>query len=92
MRKPVRKAIVLMVESDGPEVRHEGTTVDMSEHGARVEAEAALAPGQTLSLIQADDPVHVLRCLVVWSGDVSSDGHGQAGLEFLDPPPAGLEN
>jgi hypothetical protein len=91
-RKPIRKAIVLMVESEGPETSHEGTTVDMSEHGARVEAEAALAPGQTLNLIQPDDPTRSLRCLVVWAGDVSSDGHDQMGLEFLDSPPAGLEN
>lgn len=91
-RKQVRKAIVLMVESDDPEIRHEGTTVDMSEHGARVEAEAALTPGQTLNLIQPDDPAHALRCMVVWSGDVSSDGHDQFGLEFLGSPPSNREN
>jgi hypothetical protein len=91
-RKPVRKAIVLMVESDDPETLHQGTTVDMSEHGARVEAETALTPGQTLNLIQPDDPTHTLRCMVVWAGEVSSDGQDQVGLEFLDLPSAGLEN
>ena len=54
-----------MVESNDAEVRHEGTTVDMSEHGARVESDATLTPGQTLSLIQPDDPTHALRCLVI---------------------------
>lgn len=91
-RKPVRKTIVLMVESDDPEIRHDATTVDLSEYSARIEAEAALTPGQTLSLIQENDPTHPLRCMVVWAGDVGSDGHGQAGLEFLDPRPATLEN
>jgi PilZ domain len=91
-RKQVRKAIVLMIESDGQEVHQEGTAVDISEHGARVEAEAALTPGQTISLVQPDDPTHALRCLVVWSGEVGSDGRDQAGLEFLDPLPTGLEN
>jgi PilZ domain len=91
-RRPVRKAIVLMVESDDPEICHEGTTVDMSEHGARIEAEAALTPGQTLNLIQPDDPSHALRCMVVWSGDVSSDGQDQFGLEFLGSPQVNLEN
>jgi len=83
-RKPVRKAIVLMFESDDPENPHPGVTLDMSAHGARIEAQAELTPGQTLSLIQPDDPTHAVRCLVVWAGDVSSDTRGQAGLEFLD--------
>lgn len=91
-RKPVRRAIVLMVEPDDPETFLEGTTVDMSEHGARVETEATLTPGQTLSLIQPDDPAHSYRCMVVWAGDVSSDGHDQIGLEFLSPSSTGLEN
>ena len=91
-RKPVKKAIVLMVESDDSETLHEGTTVDMSEHGARVEAEVALTPGQTLSLIQPDDPARCYRCLVVWAGVVGSDGQDQIGLEFLHTPSAGIEN
>lgn len=73
-----------MVESESPQVPHEGTTVDMSEHGVRIVAEAQLTPGQTLSLFQPDDPERGLRCMVVWTGDVGSDGHDQAGLEFLD--------
>jgi len=84
VRKPVRKAIILMFESDDPENPHPGVTVDMSSHGARIEARAPLVPGQTLSLIQPDDPAHAVRCLVVWTGSVSSDARGQAGLEFLD--------
>jgi PilZ domain len=91
-RKPARKAIVLIVDEDSREARHAGITVDISEHGARVEAEAALTPGQTLNLIQPDDPARFLRCMVVWTGSVSSDGHDQLGLEFLDPPPADREN
>jgi PilZ domain len=93
-RKPVKKAVVLMIESDEDdlETRHDGVTVDVSEHGARVEAEAALTPGQTLNLIQPDDPARSLRCMVVWAGNVSSDGHDQVGLEFLDSSQAGLEN
>ncbi len=91
-RKPLRKAVVLMVESDDPETLHEGETVDMSEHGARIETETPFAPGQTLNLIQPDDPTRSLRCMVVWTGDVSSDGHDQIGLQFLDPAPGNIEN
>ncbi len=91
-RKPARRAIVLMVESDDQETLHEGVTVDLSQYGARIETETPLATGQTLTLFQPEDPAHALRCMVVWTGDVSSDGHDQIGLEFLNPPSAGLEN
>ena len=91
-RKPIRKAVVLMIESDEPEDHYEGETVDMSLHGARVESEAALTPGQILDLIQPDDPTHALRCTVVWYGDVSTDGEDQIGLEFLNSPSSAFEN
>jgi PilZ domain len=91
-RKPVRRAIVLMVESEDRETFHKGTTIDMSEFGARVESETGLTPGQTLTLFQPDDPAGPLRCTVVWSGDVSSDGRDQMGLEFLGPHSTAPEN
>lgn len=91
-RKPIRKAIVLMVESENHETQFNATTLDVSEHGVRIQADTALTPGQTLSLFQPDDPARALRCTVVWAGDVSSDGHDQAGLEFLDTQPIMLEN
>lgn len=91
-RKPVRKAIVLIIETDDPETFHRGMTIDMSEHGARVEADAPLAPGQTLTLYMPDDPSRSYHCTVVWTGDVGSDGCGQVGLEFIDSPPEGPEN
>jgi hypothetical protein len=91
-RKPVRKAVVLMIESDEAEDQCEGKTVDMSVHGARVESEAALTPGQILNLIQPDDPTRALRCTVVWSGDVSTDSQDKVGLEFLNSLPSGPEN
>jgi PilZ domain len=91
-RKPTRKAIVLMVESEDPEIQFDATTLDISEHGARIQTNTVLTPGQTLSLFQPDDPARSLRCTVVWAGEVSSDGHDQAGLEFLDGQPTMLEN
>ncbi len=91
-RKPIRKAVVLLIEADEPENQSEGKTAGMSVQGASVESEAALTPGQILSLIQPDDPTHALRCTVVWSGDVSTDGNEQIGLEFIESPSSALEN
>jgi PilZ domain len=81
-----------MIESGDEEIPHQATALDLSPHGVRIAAQATLTPGQTLSLIQPDDPAHTLRCLVVWTGDVSADGQEQAGLEFLDVQPQILEN
>lgn len=91
-RKPIRKAVVLMIESDDLEISHEATTVDISAHGAGIEAKATLTPGQTINLIQPGNPANALRCLVVWAGDISSDGHDRAGLEFLNPQSPSPEN
>lgn len=83
---------MLLVESGEETTSHDGTTLDLSPHGARVHAHARLTPGQVLQLIQPDNPADTLRCLVVWTADVSSDGTGEAGLEFLQPYPAPLES
>lgn len=91
-RKPSRKAVVLIVESDDSLTRCEANTVDISAQGARIEMNSPLTPGQIINLIQPDDPGHTLRCLVVWAGDVGSDGQEHAGLEFLDPAPTGQQN
>lgn len=91
-RKPVRKAVVLVIESEDPAGRYEGTAVDASAQLARVQAESLLTPGQTLSILQDEDPAHALRGTVVWAGDVVSDESDHVGLEFLEHPPAAPEN
>jgi PilZ domain len=82
-RKPLRKAVILMIESGGEATSHPATTVNASEHGLRVKAHTALVPGQLLDIVQPDEPADPLRCLVVWAADISSDGMEEAGLEFL---------
>jgi PilZ domain len=79
----LRKAVILLVESGEETTSHEATTADISLHGVRVHAHAELTPGQVIHLVQPEDPTDTLRCLVVWTADVSSDGEGEAGLEFL---------
>lgn len=83
-RKPIRKAVLLIIESDEPEEQFEGIPGDMPDDAPGVESGSALTAGQILNLVQPDDPSHALRCTVVWSGDISTDGNDQLGLEFLD--------
>jgi len=58
-------------------------TIDLSELGACVRADAPLAPGQTIELIP-DQPAGVpVHCRVVWTGAVGTAQAGHAGIEFL---------
>jgi PilZ domain len=82
-RKPLRKAVVLVVEMGEETASHDASTIDVSPFGARVQANAELKTGQVLQLIRPDNPDDTVRCMVVWTADVSSDTKGEAGLEFL---------
>lgn len=84
-RRQTKKAVVLLVEADGETICQEATSVDISEYGTRIESKGLLQPGQVLQLVQPEGPATPLRCMVVWSAEVGSDGKGEAGLEFLQP-------
>ena len=77
-------ALIMFIEREGEVEKHDSFTLDLSVHGARVQAGTALTPGQVVEVVSADanDPV---RARVVWVGKPASEMEGQAGLEFLDP-------
>ena len=74
---------MLIVETGEETSSCEATTLDLSQHGVRVQVNAELKAGQVLQLIRPENPEEAVRCLVVWAADVSSDTKGAAGLEFL---------
>jgi hypothetical protein len=82
-RKPVKMAVILYVE--GEEVDHSAVSVDLSQHGLRLQTAASLAPGQPVGVLMDEQSQFVLDARVVWVGRVESDQSGQAGLEFLRP-------
>lgn len=87
-RRPVRIAVLLLLESGGEQVEQEASTVDLSQHGLRVQAKLVLTPGQLVQIIPNEGPEYALLSRVVWVGPTSSDRGGEAGLEFLNPLPA----
>lgn len=91
-RKPLKKAVVLVVEIGDENTHYDASTLDVSPEGARVQAKAELRPGQFLHLIRPENPDELVRCLVVWTSDISSDKSGEAGLEFLNPSSSPLES
>lgn len=84
-RHPVRMALVLLRDSDGPENREEAFTIDLSQHGCRVESSASLATGQLVHLMPVDTPGVAMAGRVVWVGEPSSELAGEAGIELLQP-------
>jgi hypothetical protein len=79
----VQMAVTLVIESD--EAEYVATTVDLSPYGLRLQSDAALAPGQPVSLLLASDPACVIKARVAWVGKAASAQAGQAGFEFSNP-------
>ena len=82
-RKRVRIAVTLVIEGD--EAENFAATVDLSPHGARLQSDATLIPGQLVGLLLATNPDCFINARVVWVGKADSAQAGQAGFEFLDP-------
>ena len=86
-RIPVRVRANLIIESEGAKIRHDIFTVDVSQHGLGVATEIALSPEQVVEVTPLTAPGYSARCRVVWVGKPGSAQYGQAGLEFVNPPP-----
>ncbi len=82
-RKPAQITITLVLE--GEEAEQVASTVDVSEHGVRLQAQTALSPGQPVGLVLGDGPGYVLGARVIWVGKLDSDLEGQSGVEFAEP-------
>ena len=82
-RKQVKIPVTLVIKSN--EAEYLATTVDLSPYGLRLQSDAALAPGQPVSLLLASDPACVIKARVAWVGKAASAQAGQAGFEFSNP-------
>jgi hypothetical protein len=87
-RRPLRLALVLLMDSEEGEVRSEGYTVDISQHGCRIEGSAPIAEGQLVRLLPWESPEGAVAGRVVWVGEPASNLAGEAGIEFLQPLPS----
>lgn len=87
-RRPLRLALVLLMDSDDGELRNEGYTVDVSQHGCRVEGLATVTEGQLVRMLPWDSPEGAVAGRVVWVGEPASKMAGEAGIEFLQPLPS----
>ena len=86
-RLRARMAIVLLMDAEEGELRADAETVDLSQHGCRIEGSAELSQGQLVQITPSDSPELVIPARVVWVGAPASDMAGEAGVEFLRPFP-----
>jgi PilZ domain len=75
----------IVVDSEGTHVSYPAATVELSAHGARVQTNVALVPGERVGFIWRGATPRQFPCQVVWSGQAQSDRSPEAGLEFLEP-------
>jgi hypothetical protein len=87
-RRPIRLALVLLMDSDEGEIRNEGFSVDLSQHGCRVEGITPVSEGQLVRLLPWEATEGAMVGRVVWVGDPASKLAGEAGIEFLQPLPS----
>jgi hypothetical protein len=73
--------VVLYIESE--ETDQSASTVDVSQHGLRIQTAAKLEPGQAVGVLLGDGSEGVISARVAWVGKVETKEAGQAGLKFL---------
>ena len=78
-------ALVLLTDPNDAENREEAFTLDLSQHGCRIESSASLTTGQLVHLMPAESPGVSMSGRVVWVGDPASELAGEAGIELLQP-------
>jgi hypothetical protein len=83
-RTHTRIPITLRMGPADDAVERMGTTVDLSQHGARIVTNAELRAGQTLEILSFRSYVVPVRAQVVWVRGSTSGPPVEAGLEFLD--------
>ena len=84
-RHPVRMAILLLADPIETESQNEVYTVDLSQHGCRIEGSASLTQGQLVQLIPSETSGATITGRVVWVGAPASDLAGEAGIELIQP-------
>ena len=72
-RRPIRLALVLLIDSPEGEIRNEGYTIDMSQNGCRVEGAGSVSEGQLVRLIPWESTETAIAGRVVWVVEPASN-------------------
>lgn len=81
----VRMPVEIVVDSEENQTAHPASTVELSVHGARVQTNVALVPGERVNFIWRGATPRQFPCQVVWSAQGQPEQSPEVGLEFLEP-------
>jgi hypothetical protein len=87
----LRLALVLLMDSPEGETRTEGTTIDVSEHGCRIEAQTTMCEGQLIRVLplEAATPVTEGNLVRMFPWD-SPDGAMAGRVVWVGEPATSL--
>jgi hypothetical protein len=77
--------VAIVGEVGGSRLHEDGTTINISRGGVRVQTTASLTPGQLVEIMPKASQGHTTRGRVVWVGQ--SNSLHDVGIEFLKPIP-----
>lgn len=84
-RKPLGRAVSLVVDSERSRIVPPVFGVDLSALGIRVRTAIDLRPGQLVTVIPSEGNSQAVRSRVVWVGEAAGERAGEAGIVFLEP-------
>ncbi|HEV2350203.1 MAG TPA: PilZ domain-containing protein [Terriglobia bacterium] len=76
--------ITLLLDYRDKETEYPASTINMSEHGLKIQTRAALDRGQTLEVLTENTGSRLAHCRVVWVHQQDSEPAFEAGLEILN--------
>jgi PilZ domain len=75
--------VKLILESFFDKSACDALTLDISPSGARVQAKAPLAPGQSVRVVPSEGIARAIPGRIVWVSRLKAASNGEAGIEFF---------
>ena len=82
-RTQLKRRASMVVDLDRKPKRLPCLILDSSNEGFRLCGSFHLRRNQVVEVVLEEDPLHAIRCRVVWFGKAKSKQEGEAGLEVF---------
>ncbi len=79
----LKRRASMVVDLDRKPKRFPCLILDSSNEGFRLCGGFHLKRNQVVEIVLEEDPLHAIRCRVVWFGKAKSKQEGEAGLELI---------
>lgn len=82
-RVTLKRRASMVVDLDRKPKRFPCLILDSSNEGYRLCGSFSLKRNQVVEIVFEEDPLHAIRCRVVWFGKAKSKQEGEVGLEVF---------